>query len=78
MDKGEQPEDLDFVEDLALLFNRIQDMRDKTKKLYEKGRKIGLKFNIKKTKIMKVMTRKGGAKSIEGEDIQEADQFTYL
>ncbi|XP_056022144.1 uncharacterized protein LOC130055019 [Ostrea edulis] len=71
-------EDLDFADDLALLPHRIKDMRDKTKKLYEKGIKIGLKFNIKKTKIMKVMTRKGVTISVEGEDIEEVDQFTYL
>ncbi|XP_048775551.2 uncharacterized protein LOC125680151 [Ostrea edulis] len=71
-------EDLDFADDLTLLSHRIKDMRDKTRKLYEKGRKIGLKVNIKKTNIMKVMTRKGGTISVEGEDIEEVDQFTYL
>ena len=71
-------EDLDFADDLALLSHRIKDMRDKTEKLYEKGRKIGLKVNIKKTKIMKVMTRKSGAISVQNEDIEEVDQFTYL
>ncbi|CAG2247047.1 unnamed protein product [Mytilus edulis] len=53
-------------------------MRDKTTELHETGKKLGLKINIKKTKIMKVKTRKGGTVSIEGEDIEEVDQFTYL
>ncbi|VDI07663.1 Hypothetical predicted protein [Mytilus galloprovincialis] len=53
-------------------------MRDKTTELHETGKKLGLKINIKKTKIMKVKTRKGGTVSIEGENIEEVDQFTYL
>ncbi|CAG2187214.1 unnamed protein product [Mytilus edulis] len=71
-------EDLDFADDLALLSHRLKDMRDKTTELHETGKKLGLKINIKKTKIMKVKTRKGGTVSIEGEDIEEVDQFTYL
>ncbi|CAG2211505.1 unnamed protein product [Mytilus edulis] len=71
-------EDLDFADDLALLYHRLKDMRDKTTKLRETGKKLGPKINIKKTKIMKVKTGKGGTVSIEGEDIEEVDQFTYL
>ncbi|CAC5375496.1 unnamed protein product [Mytilus coruscus] len=71
-------EDLDFADDLALLSHLLKDIRDKTTKLHETGKKLGLKINIKKTKIMRVKTRKGGTVSIEGEDIEEVDQFTYL
>ncbi|XP_071123848.1 uncharacterized protein [Mytilus edulis] len=71
-------EDLDFADDLALLSHGLKDMRDKTTELHEIGNKIRLKINIKKTKFMNVKTRKGGPVSIEGKDIEEVDQFTYL
>ena len=39
-----------FADDLALLSHRIKDMPDKTKKLYEKGRKIGLNLTSERPK----------------------------
>lgn len=45
--------DLDFADDLALLSNRVQDMRDKTcQALKEQGAKVSLKINAAKTKMI--------------------------
>ena len=46
--------DLDFADDLALLSQRIQDMRDKTRALDVQGAKVGLKFSVTKTKLVLV------------------------
>ncbi|XP_062566352.1 uncharacterized protein LOC134228686 [Saccostrea cucullata] len=70
--------DLDFGDDIALLSRQIKDIREKTNKLNETGKKIGLKINSKKIKVMKVKTRKGGPITIEGEELEEVEQFTYL
>ena len=46
--------DLDFADDLALLSQRIQDIRDKTRALDVQGAKVGLKFSATKTKLVLV------------------------
>lgn len=49
-------EDLDFADDFVLLSHQIKDIREKTNKLSEIGKKIWLNINSKKTKIVKVKT----------------------
>lgn len=49
---------------MSLLSHSIKCMKDTTKNTYDKSRNIGLNIYIKNTKIMKVMTRKCGAKSV--------------
>lgn len=71
-------EDLDFADDLGLLSQQIKDIREKTNKLSETGKTIGLNINSKKTKIMKLKTRKGGPITIEGEELEEVEKSTYL
>nr|XP_034338546.1 uncharacterized protein LOC117692963 [Crassostrea gigas] len=71
-------EDLDFADDLVLLFHQIKDIREKTNKLSEIGKKIWLNINSKKTKAMKVKTRKSGPITIEGEELEEVEKFIYL
>ena len=51
-------EDLDLVDDLALLSHRVQDMRDKTRALEVQGAKVGLKINATKTKLMSIGTKR--------------------
>ena len=71
-------EDLDFADDLALLSHRVQDMKNKTLALKEQGAKVGLKINAAKTKLMRICTKRGDGVSIEGEQVEEVDKFTYL
>lgn len=39
----------------------------------QKQKKIGLKINIKKTEVMRIKN-----KPVNGENLREADEFTYL
>ena len=41
-------EDLDFADDLALLSHQIKDIREKTNRMNDIGKKLGLMINTKK------------------------------
>jgi hypothetical protein len=45
-------EDTDYADDLALLSHTEDHMQEKTRKLGENARMIGLKINAKKTKFL--------------------------
>ena len=49
----EKLEDLEFVDDLALLSHRLQDMQDKLTALSDIAKKVGLKISKEKTKLMR-------------------------
>ena len=59
--------DLDFAYDLALLSDRIQEMRYKARALDEQGAKVGLKINATKTKLLRVGTKRDNGVLIAGE-----------
>ena len=42
------------------------------------GEKVGLKMNVPKTKLMKVMTKQDGTVNIGQESIEEVEEFQYL
>ena len=71
-------EDLEFVDDIALLTHRLQDIRCKIEDLKATGEKVGLKMNVPKTKLMKVMTKQDGTVNIGQESIEEVEEFQYL
>jgi len=71
-------EDLDYADDLALLSHRVQDMRDKTQALKEHGAKVGLKINATKTKMTRICTKGSDGAFIEGEQVEEVDELTFL
>ena len=45
-------EDIDFADDVALLSNTRQALQEKTSKLNDIGKKLGLKINQKKSKVI--------------------------
>ena len=61
-----------------MLSHRIQGIRDKTHALEEQSAKVSLKINATKTKLMRVRTKRGDGVMIAGEQMQEADEFSYL
>ena len=48
-----QLEDLDFADDLALLSHSLRQMQDKTTELAVISKRVGLKINKRKTKILR-------------------------
>ena len=71
-------EDLDFADDLALLSSRHQDIQSKTQKLHEHAKQVGLKINIRKTKIMRLNTTIQDPVKIDDQQIEDVKTFTYL
>ena len=53
---SEQLDDLNFVDDLALLAHIQQQMQDKTNTVVKTSRKLGLNIHKRKTKILKMNT----------------------
>jgi hypothetical protein len=46
-------EDTEYVDDLALLLHTEDHMQEKTRKLEDNARMVGLKINAKKTNLMR-------------------------
>ena len=46
-------EDLDFVDDIALLSSTFNDLREKTGRLTEEAARVGLKPNVRKCKTLR-------------------------
>ena len=70
-------EDLEFADDIALMSHRLQDVRCKMEDL-KAGKKVGLKINASKTKLLKVMTKQDGAVNIGQATVEEVEEFQYL
>ena len=71
-------EDLDFADDIALLSSTHSQMQSKTNSMSGLAKRVGLKINEKKTKILRLNNRKMEPVKLEGKDIEDVDEFTYL
>jgi len=71
-------EDLDFADDIALLSSRYIDIRDKTNRLADEAARVGLKINAKKSKVMRVNAKNDQRIEINGEQVEEVEEFVYL
>ena len=48
---------MDFADDIVLLSSTKQQIQDKTRRLDEEVRRVGLKINKEKTKAMRINAR---------------------
>ena len=71
-------EDLDFVDDVALVASRIMDMQAKVGNFNINGKKTGLKINLRKTVVIKWNVNPGIKIQLEGSDIEKVEKFVYL
>ena len=71
-------DDLDFADDVALLSSTKQQIQNKTTQMDEEARRVGLRINTQKTKTMRINARNQERIQINGQDIEEVEQFTYL
>jgi hypothetical protein len=53
-------------------------MQEKTRKLEENARVVGLKINAKKTKLMYLNTERLSVIFVEGKQLDTVDSFNYL
>lgn len=71
-------EDLDFADDLALLSSKFSDIQNKTQRLHNIAKQVGLKINTKKTKVMRLNTSVQDPVKIDDQQIEDTETFTYL
>ena len=70
--------DLDFADDTALISSTKQQIQNKTTRLEEEARRVGLKVSTKKTKTTRINARNQDKIVVNEIDIEEVDEFTYL
>ena len=73
-----QLDDLDFVDDLALLSHSRQQWREKTEILHSESCKVGLNVHKGKTKVLKVNDNSNTPIQLDQEAIEEINSFVYL
>ena len=71
-------DDLDYADDLCLISSTNQHIQEKTAKLNETSRSLGLNINRKKTKVMRINARNNNTVQENGEQLKDVDTFTYL
>ena len=69
---------MDFAHDIVLLSCTKQQIQDKTTRLDEEARRVGLRINKEKTKAMRINARNQEKITINGQDIEDVDEFVYL
>ncbi|XP_063427447.1 uncharacterized protein LOC134710955 [Mytilus trossulus] len=70
--------DIDYADDLAIVSNTKNQMKEKTEVLEQNARMIGLKINSKKTQIMTVNMLYTPDIKVNGEQLELVQSFTYL
>jgi hypothetical protein len=75
---GQVFEDLDYTDDLGLVSEGIDDLQRKTIRLSRRGKSVGLKISAKKTKILRVCTDNERQVKLDGEVLEDVDEFVYL
>ena len=73
-----QLDDLDFADDLALLAHTQQQMQEKTNIVTENSTRLGLNIHKGKTKFLKVNAENTSPITLNGEALEEIEEFTYL
>ncbi|VDP79713.1 unnamed protein product [Schistosoma curassoni] len=73
-----QLDDLDFADDLVLLFQTQQQMQEKTTTVAETSAAVGLNIHKGKSKILRYNTACTNKVTIDGEDLKDVKTFTYL
>ncbi|VDP61557.1 unnamed protein product [Schistosoma curassoni] len=72
-----QLDDLDFADDLALLSQTQQQMQ-KTNSVAAASAAVGLNIHKGKCKILQYNTTCTNPVTIDGEDLEDVETFTYL
>lgn len=70
--------DLDYADDLVLLAHKHADLQHKLNTLQHHGAAVGLKINIKKTKVMRMGTTTTTPVTVGNTPLEDVDEFVYL
>ena len=75
---GKHLEDLDFVDDLALLSETWKQAQEKLNRLNKYSLQTGLKINIKKTESMRIQAKNHNPFKINETEVNDVKSFKYL
>jgi hypothetical protein len=68
---------LDYADDLCLISSTHQHIQEKTTKLHETSKRLGLNINQKKTKVIRINARNNNPVQVNGEPLENVNNFTY-
>ncbi|VDP49146.1 unnamed protein product [Schistosoma curassoni] len=71
-------DDLDFADDLVLLSHTQQQMQEKTTGVAADSAAVGLNIHKGKSKILRYNTTCTNRITLDGEDLEDVNTFTYL
>ena len=71
-------DDLDFADDIALLSSTKHHIQEKTARLDDEARRVGLKINLEKTKMLRINAKQHVNIAVNGKEIEDVGEFTYL
>ena len=71
-------EDLDFADDIALLSHTFQHIQQKTNRLSQSAKYIGLNISETKTDVMTIYVSNSTPIKLNDKDLQTTNTFTYL
>ena len=71
-------EDLDFADDIALLSHTFQHIQQKTNRLSQYAKYIGLNISETKTEVMTINVSNSTPIKLNGKDLPTTNTFTYL
>ena len=70
-----------YADDTALLSGNEKELTELTRKINEVGKQVGMKINIKKTKVMVVSNKRNSPKiniAINGQHLEQVTSYMYL
>ncbi|VDP37017.1 unnamed protein product [Schistosoma margrebowiei] len=73
-----QLDDLDFIDDMALLSHSQQQMQEKTNSVAAASAAVGLNIHKGKSKVLRYNTACTNQITIDGEDLRDVKTLTYL
>ena len=68
-------DDIDFADGMALLSSAKQHIQNKTTRMNKEPRRVGLKINKEKTKVMRINAKSQEKITVDGQDINEDIQL---
>ncbi|VDP31978.1 unnamed protein product [Schistosoma curassoni] len=73
-----QLDDLDFTDDLALLFHTQEQMQKKTASVAAVSASVGINMHKGKSKILAYKTENTNPITLDGETMEDVESFTYV
>jgi hypothetical protein len=74
----ERLEDLDHADDICLLSQSYKDVKEKLDDLNKEAVEVGVKMNASKTKAMQTNSKITTKLEVNGNIIEETENFQYL